>query len=82
MSDQNLYRFTRLKGSQNWEFWSLRMEAFIVDKGYEEALYPAASYDPKLGTESAYDEYLAIRAIKLNKAATLIRLLIENSPLI
>jgi hypothetical protein len=58
------------------------MEAFIIDKGYKEALYLVTPYNPKLGLEPAYDEYLAIRAIKLNKAATLIRLLIEDSPLI
>ena len=58
MGDNNLYRFPRLKGSQNWEFWSLRMEAYIIDKGYENALYPITPFDPETTTEVAYNTYL------------------------
>ena len=82
MGDNNLYRFPRLKGSQNWEFWSLRMEAYIIDKGYENALYPITPFDPKTITKVAYNAYLQDRENKSPRAAALIRLALEDGPLI
>ena len=82
MSDNSLFRFQRLKGSQNWEFWALRMEAYIIDKGYESALYPVVLYDEKTGTKQDYEVYLRDRETKSLKASTLIRLAIEDGPLI
>ena len=82
MSDNTLFRFPRLKGSQNWEFWTLRMEAFIVDKGYESALYPVDPFNESKGSEAEYATYLADRNAKSLKAAALIRLAIEDGPLI
>ena len=82
MSDNSLFRFQRLKGSQNWEFWALRMEAYIIDKGYETALYLVVLYDEKTGTEQDYEVYLRDRETKSLKASILIRLAIEDEPLI
>ena len=82
MSDHSLFRFPRLKGSQNWEFWALRMEAFIIDKGYETALYPVTPFDATTTTEEAYKVYLIDRESKSHKAAALIRLSVEDGPLI
>jgi hypothetical protein len=81
MSDNSLFRFPRLKGSQNWEFWALRMEAYIIDKGYETALYPVVLYD-ETGTKEDYEVYLRDRETKSLKASALIRLAVEDGPLI
>ena len=84
MSDNSLFRFPRLKGSQNWEFWALRMEAFIIDKGYEAALYPVIPYEDTGSPEAqtAYNAYISDRNNKSQKAAALIKLAVENGPLI
>jgi hypothetical protein len=82
MSDNSLFRFPRLKGSQNWEFWALRMEAYIIDKGYESALYPVVPYDELTGTKQDYEVYLRDRETKSLKASALIRLAVEDGPLI
>ena len=85
MSENTLYRFPRLKGSQNWEFWALRMEAFIIDKGYDSALYPEipmSEFTSKAGDINAYNSYLQDRKAKSLKAAALIRLAIEDGSLI
>ena len=63
MSDNSLFRFPRLKGSQNWEFWALRMEAFIIDKGYDLALYSIILYN-ETGTIEDYEVYLKDRDVK------------------
>jgi hypothetical protein len=81
MSDNSLFRFQRLKGSQNWEFWALRMEAYIIDKGYETALYPVVLYD-ETGTKEDYEVYLRDRETKSLKASALIRLAVKDGPLI
>jgi hypothetical protein len=82
MSDNSLFRFPRLKGSQNWEFWALRMEAYIIDKGYESALYPVVPYDESTGAKQEYEVYLRDRESKSLKASALIRLAVEDGPLI
>ena len=82
MTDNNLFRFPRLKGSQNWEFWALRMEAYIIDKGYESALYPVTQFDQENGNKLEYEKYLKDREIKSLKASALIRLAVEDGPLI
>jgi hypothetical protein len=82
MADNSLFRFPRLKGSQNWEFWALRMEAFVIDKGYDLALYPVVPYDKETGTTQDYEVYLKDRGTKSQRAAALIRLAVEDGPLI
>lgn len=81
-SDSNPFRVPRLKGSINWEFWALRMEAYIIDKGYESALYPLIPYDEEKGTKEEYQLYLAEREAKSIKASALIRLALDDGPLI
>ena len=80
-SESNPFRVQRLKGSQNWEFWALRMEAYIIDKGYESALYPVIPYD-EIGTKEDYNAYLRDRSTKSIKAAALIKLALDDGPLI
>ena len=81
-SEINPFRVQRLKGSQNWEFWALRMEAYIIDKGYETALYPTTPYDPSETTEAEYKAYVKDREAKSIKAAALIKLALDDGPLI
>jgi len=57
------------------------MEAFIIDKGYESALYPVVPYDES-GSAHEYEVYLKDREAKSVKAAALIRLAVEDGPLI
>ena len=82
MNDNSLSRFPRLKGSQNYEFWALRMEAFIIDKGYDLALYPITPFDAETTTPIEYQLYLKDREAKSLKASALIRLAVEDGPLI
>lgn len=58
------------------------MEAYIIDKGYEVALYPAAPFNEEVGTKAEYDKYLKDREAKSIKAAALIKLALEDGPLI
>jgi hypothetical protein len=81
-SDSNPFRVQRLKGSQNWEFWALRMEAYIIDKGYESALYPIVPYNDEESTLEEYTLYLKDREKKSIKASALIRLALDDGPLI
>ena len=57
------------------------MEAFIIDKGYDSALYPVVPYN-ETGTMDDYEVYLKDRETKSQKAAALIRLAVEDGPLI
>ena len=57
------------------------MEAFIIDKGYDLALYLVIPYNDTRTIED-YKVYLKDREMKSLKAATLIRLAVEDGPLI
>ena len=57
------------------------MEAFIIDKGYNSALYLVVPYN-ETRTIDDYKVYLKDRDVKSQKAAALIRLVVENGPLI
>ena len=57
------------------------MEAFIIDKGYDTALYPVVPYN-ETETIDDYEVSLKDRETKSQKAAALIRLAVEDSPLI
>ena len=58
------------------------MEAFIIDKGYEAALYPVIPFDNSGSTQEVYNTYLTDRNTKSQKAAALIKLAVEDGPLI
>ena len=57
------------------------MEAFIIDKGYDLALYLVVPYN-ETETIEDYEVYLKDRDVKSQKAAALIRLVVEDGPLI
>ena len=57
------------------------MEAFIIDKGYDLALYLVVPYN-ETETIEDYEVYLKDRDVKSQKAAALIRLAVEDGPLI
>ena len=71
--ESNLIKFPRLKGSTNYEIWSIRMEAAITDKGYYDVMTPIDLNEP---------EEIANRTQRSYKAAALIRLSLEDGPLI
>ena len=57
------------------------MEAFIIDKGYDSVLYPVIPYN-ETETIKDYEVYLKDRDVKSQKATALIRLVVEDGPLI
>ena len=57
------------------------MEAFIIDKGYDLVLYLVIPYN-ETGTIEDYEVYLKDRDVKSQKAAALIRLVVEDGPFI
>ena len=57
------------------------MEAFIIDKGYDSALYSVVPYNETRTTDD-YKVYLKDRETKSQKATALIRLAVEDGPLI
>jgi len=73
--ESNLIKFPRLKGSTNYEIWSIRMEAAITDKGYYDVMTP-------IDLNELATEEIANRTQRSYKAAALIRLSLEDGPLI
>ena len=67
--DSTGYKFPKLKGSINWDIWVIRMEATLIKEGYENAYKKEATGDIDITANSA-------------KAASLIRLALEDGPLI
>ena len=57
------------------------MEAFIIDKGYDTVLYLVVPYN-ETKTTNDYEVYLKDREMKSQKATALIRLVVEDGPLI
>jgi len=105
--DSSSYKFPKLKGSNNWEIWSLRAEAVLTQKGYSSAMLPPKMalpsepfyQDPstldkdqitaqKL-TRDAYElelaeykSYMVNREVQSFQATSLIRLMLEDGPLL
>ncbi len=42
MDSQTAFKFNRLKGSSNYELWSIRMESYLIEKGYGDTIYDSA----------------------------------------
>jgi hypothetical protein len=57
------------------------MEAYIIDKGYDAALYPVAP-PSDITDPVTYNAYLQDREAKSIKAAALIKLALDDGPLI
>ena len=68
---ESLLKIPKLRGSENWDIWSLRMEAVLIEKGYYEVL---TTNQPK-------PEDLAEWEINRKKALAYIRLALEDGPL-
>lgn len=104
--EDSSYKFQKLKGSSNWEIWSLRASAVLAQRGYIEAMTPATKTQPEApntnqtnldaaqlaalnATQQAYQEqleqyqqYTQKRQAQSFQAASLIRLMIEDGPLL
>ena len=78
--DSNPFKIQRLKGSINWDTWSLRMEAYLTDKGYVIAMIP--SVFPKGTDEAVINVFEKEKLEKSLKAAAIIRLCLDDGPLI
>jgi gag-polypeptide of LTR copia-type/Zinc knuckle len=77
--ESNQQRFPKLKGSNNYEIWSIRMEASICEKGYLDVmtLVDLSGYD-----EATVKELIVKRNDRTFRAAAIIRLSLEDGPLI
>lgn len=75
MSDSNT-KIPKLKGSENWDIWHLRMEALLVERGYYTIFNPDPT--PSGQAERNSLEFLALQ----RKAAALIKLGLEDGPLL
>jgi hypothetical protein len=86
--ETNLVKFPKLKGSNNYEIWSIRMEAAVCEKGYLDVMtIPDLSehIDPEtklVKDEAKVKELLANRVTRSYRAAAIIRLSLEDGPLI
>ena len=78
--DSNPFKIQRLKGSSNWDVWALRMEAYLTEKGYAIAMIPPNF--PEGTDQATIDAYNYKREEKSPKAAAVIRLFLEDGPLI
>jgi hypothetical protein len=101
--DHSGYKFPKLRGSANWDIWSLRAGAVLTQKGYIDVMRPPTThqptepigYDPNTTNPAqihaqtqyqaellAYQTYCANREAQSYQAASLIRLLLEDGPLL
>jgi hypothetical protein len=78
--ESNQQRFPKLKGSSNYEIWSIRMEASICEKGYLDVMTPIEL--SQYHDEAIVKELLANRNDRSFRAAAIIRLSLEDGPLI
>src|ERR1700712_1035330 len=76
MSDSNL-RIDKLNGSSNWNLWSIRMEAVLIEKGY----YEIMTTDPSKINDYTAEDKIKYQNLAL-KATAQIRLSLGNGPLI
>ena len=77
---ENPFKIQRLKGSVNWDTWSLRMEAYLTDKGYAMAMIPSTF--PEGTDQATIQAYEQEKNEKSIKAAAIIRLCLEDGPLV
>ena len=108
--DSSSLKFPKLKGSTNWDIWSLRASAALTQKGYIDVMRPSNNIPPlqpalqavqgdidqqaqiqQANSEAqntyqvqyrAYEAYNAQRETQSYQAAALIRLLLEDGPLL
>lgn len=74
--DTSGLKIPRLQGSNNWDIWSIRMEAVLTSKGFIDVMTPAP--EEPLGDPIRHAE----RAERSLKACSLIRLGLNDGPLL
>ena len=72
-----IFKIPKLRGSSNYDIWSIRIQSILVEKGYLEVI--AENFIDK-----ALDNTAQIEALKViaSKATTLIKLSLEDGPLL
>ena len=80
MDSNNPFKIQRLKGSNNYDIWSIRTEAILADKGYSTTI--DTNPYPEKATQKAIDTLNKEIDEKSPKAAAIIRLLLEDGPLV
>jgi len=74
---ESILKIPKLLGSSNWDLWSIRMEAILIEKGYYDVM--AISLDTIDLSTYTPEQINSIRD-KSNKACAYIRLAIKASP--
>ena len=78
--DSNPFKINRLKGSSNQDVQALRIEAYLTEKDYTTAIIePIQPEDTDRATIEAFEKE---KEEKSPKAAAIIRLFLEDGPLI
>lgn len=71
-------KLPKLVGSSNYDLWSIRMEALLIEKDYIEVMNNPISLEAAGNNEALYQQLLA----KSNKACALIKLTLGDGPLL
>ena len=88
--DLNPFKIQRLKGSINYDIWSLRMEAILTDKGYANTIVSTILIEDadkaieEASERSSTEKSLIDKSPTENSlsAAAIIKLCLEDGPLI
>lgn len=74
-------KLSKLKGSKDWELWRVRIRALLAKKGYIETIKPKKEF-PKGSAKETIEAYIEERREASIKAAAIIRLNLDDGPLI
>jgi hypothetical protein len=81
---ETIFKIPKLKGSENYDIWSLRLESIIIEKGYYD--YIIADYSSSISYTEAINSNNNTKVVELeeiaNKATALIKLSLEDGPLL
>ena len=69
-------KIPRLRGSENYDIWEMRMEAVLTEKGYYDVMTSEQPPNPSI------PEYLAEWENKRKRGLVYIRLGLEDGPLL
>jgi hypothetical protein len=77
MSDSEIFKIPKLKGSSNFDIWSLRLESILTKDNLID--YILADYT----TASNYNETTSLELTNIaNKVSSLVKLFLEDGPLL
>jgi hypothetical protein len=71
----------KLKGSQDWDLWKIRIRALLAEKGYIDGIKSKKEF-PKNTAKDIIDTYIEERKETTIKAAAILRLHLGDGPLI